>query len=179
MLYERGRYVEAEEQILAWLSENSDDSKALALLARVCANQGRLREALEWCGKAIAAEKVNAGSHYLRATILLEQGLLEEAGASLKRALYADQNFVLAHFVLGNLARQQGKFREAQKHFENALSLLRAYGREQVLPESEGITAGRLAEIINVQMDREGGISVAVLARRFPDAGAPLAGSPK
>ena len=158
-LYERGRYAEAEEQLLAWLSEKPDDSKALALLARVRANQGRLREALECCGKAIAAEKVNAGSHYLRATILLELGLLQEAAAALKRALYADQNFVLAHFLLGNLARQQGKSRSARKHFENALSLLSAYGREEVLPESEGMTAGRLVEIIAVQKDEEGEVA--------------------
>jgi chemotaxis protein methyltransferase CheR len=163
VLYERGRYTEAEEQLLAWLAEKPDDSKALALLARVRANQGRLQEALECCGRAIDAEKVNPGSHYLRATILLEQGLLEEAGASLRRALYGDQNFILAHFLLGNLARRQGKTRNARKHFENALSLLSACDREQVLPESEGMTAGRLMEIIAVQKDQEGGTAGAVL----------------
>jgi chemotaxis protein methyltransferase CheR len=30
----------------------------------------------------------------------------------------------------------------------NALSILNGYQKEQILPESEGITAGRLAEII-------------------------------
>jgi chemotaxis protein methyltransferase CheR len=162
VFYEQGRYAEAEKELRAALNESLDDAKAWALLARVYANQGKLREALECCGKAIAAEKVNAGSHYLRATILLEQGLLQEAGASLQRALYADQDYVLAHFLLGNLARQQGKFRNARRHFENALSLLRGCDRNQVLPESDGMTAGRLAEIIAAQKDEEGGFGKAV-----------------
>lgn len=155
-LYELGRYTEAEEQILAGLTERPDDAKAMALLARIYANQRRLQEALEWCEKAITAEKVNAGFHYLRATILLEQGLPERACASLRSALYADPNFVLAHFVLGNLARRQGKSRKARKHFEAAGSLLSTLGREHVLPESEGITAGRMAEILALQMDPPG-----------------------
>jgi len=171
MLYERGHYAEAEEQILAWLSQMPDDAKAMALLARIHANQGRLQEALEWCAKAIVAEKMNAGLHYLRATILLEQGRLEEAGASLQRALYADQDFVLAHYVLGSLARRQGKPRKAQKHFENALSLLDAYGHEQVLPESEGITAGRMMEILALQKNPPGDVRAAVAGKGNSSAG--------
>jgi chemotaxis protein methyltransferase CheR len=62
---------------------------------------------------------------------------------------------VLAHFALGNFAQQQGKFRESAKHFENALSLLSRYREEEVLPESEGMTAGRLMEIIRSTACRE------------------------
>ena len=125
-----------------------DDPKAIALLARTYANQGKLAEALEWCEKAIALDKLVPGLYYLRATILQEQGQLEEAVMSLKRALYLEQNFVLAHFALGNLTRQQGKFNESDKHFENALSILSVQQQEYVLPESEGMTVGRLMEII-------------------------------
>jgi chemotaxis protein methyltransferase CheR len=59
-----------------------------------------------------------------------------------------DPDFVLAHFALGNLARNEGKFREADRHFEHALALTRAQPHDEILPESEGITAGRLSEII-------------------------------
>ena len=67
---------------------------------------------------------------------------------SLKRSLYLDQNFALAHFALGSLALRQGRQMESNKHFENALSLLSARRPEEILPESEGLTAGRLREII-------------------------------
>lgn len=145
---ERGRHAEAAETLLAALSQDPEDARAMALLARVLANQGHLAQAREWCEKAIAADRLNASGHYLRALILQEQGAIEEARASTKRALYLDPNFVLAHFVLGNLARREGNLRESARHFENALSLLRAYRQEDILPESEGITAGRLMEII-------------------------------
>jgi len=155
-LFQQGSYTEAADKLLLSLSQEGEDQpKAAALLARVYANQGKLGEALQWCEKSIAADKVHAASHYLRAVILQEQGSVEEATLSLKRALYLDQRFVLAHFALGNLTAHQGKLKESQKHFENALSLLSAYQKGEVLPESEGIAAGRLAEIIQSTTDRE------------------------
>lgn len=147
-LYEQCCYAEAAEKISALLSLNHDDAKARALMARIYANQGKLAEAVEWCEKALAADKMDPFLHYLFATILQERGRTEEAVTELKRALYLDQNFVLAHFALGNLRGRQGKVKESRKHFENALSLLSSYRREDVLWESEGMTAGRLLEII-------------------------------
>ena len=129
----------------------------MLLLARLHANQGRLREALEWCEKAIAADKTDARAHYLRATILQEQGLLEEASCSLRSALYADPEFVLGHFALGCLALKTGKVKESEKHFENTLSLLAEYRQDDLLPESDGLTAGRLSEMISAQRDRNYG----------------------
>ena len=61
----------------------------------------------------------------------------------MKRALYLNPDFVLPYFMLGNLQRQQGKMAEAEKHFENALNILNEYDQEDILPESEGMTAGQ------------------------------------
>lgn len=153
-LYERGLYAEATENLLQLLSYDLDDSKALSLLSRACANQGKLAEALEWCKKAIAADRFSAELHYLHGTVLQEQGAFDDAIISLKRVLYLDQDFVLAYVALGHLALRQGKVKESEKHFGNALSLLSAYRQEEVLPESEGMTAGRLREIISTTMQR-------------------------
>lgn len=147
-LYEQGRYTEATEKIVDCLTQHPDDAKAMTLLARAYANQGKLAGALEWCERGIAADKLNAGLHYLRAAVLQEQGVLNEAMRSLKRALYLDPDFALAHFALGSLARRQGKLRESHKHFDNALALLRVCPQEEIVPESEGLTARRLMEII-------------------------------
>ena len=119
-----------------------------ARLARACANAGRLTEGLVWCDQAIAADKINPLGHYLRATILQEQGALEEAARSLRHALYLDPEFVLAHFALGSLARRLGQASEAEKHLANALRLLRDCRPSDPVPEAEGLTAGRLSEII-------------------------------
>ena len=147
-LFDRGRLAETEEKITALLALPGSHAAALALLARIRANAGKLADASDLCEKAIAGDKLNPGYQYLRATIQQELGLIDESIASLKRALYLDQNFVLAHFSLGNLALRQGKGREAGRHFENALSALKTLGRDDILPESEGVTAGRMEEII-------------------------------
>lgn len=118
------------------------------LKIRALADQGRLAEALSACDEALAADKLDPEIHYLRAIILQEQNREDEAIASLKRALYLDPNFVPAHFAIGNLMLRRGNVRAAKKSFENVLALLSACRAEDILPEFEGLTAGRCREII-------------------------------
>lgn len=147
-LYRQGRYTEAAEETARLLALHKDDADAMTLMARIYANRGELSDALQWCEQTIAADRLNPAGHYLRAAILQEHGRMEEAMLAYKRTLYLDQDFVIAHFALGNLFRRQNRPREAGKHFENALLLLGRHGQDDVLPESDGITAGRLTEII-------------------------------
>ena len=114
---------------------------------------------LEWSEKAVASDKFNPGLHYLHSTILQELGLTDKAIISLKRSLYLDRDFVLAYYTLGNLSLRQRKFKESKKYFKNALMLLSGYDKEEILPESDGITAGRLSEIIGSMTGKEGFIS--------------------
>jgi chemotaxis protein methyltransferase CheR len=154
--YARGQYAAVVEtlQVIPWeersggLFSSPSREQVMALLARAHANQGQLTEAQAWCEQALAVNKFDPGLYYLHATILLECGQETEARSSLTQALYLDHRFVLAHFTLGNLARQRKEFKEAEKHLEKALTLLQRYRSEDILPESEGMTAGRLAQII-------------------------------
>lgn len=147
-LYEQGEYAAAADQLAARLCQYPDHVPTMTLLARVHANQGNLEEALTWCDKAIAKQKIEPGIHYLRATILLERNSLDEAVLSLQRTLYLDPNFVLAHFTLGMIAVQRGRLEASEKHFENVRVLLARYAPEEILADSGGITASRLMEII-------------------------------
>jgi chemotaxis protein methyltransferase CheR len=146
--YQQGRYAEVVDTLSECCADDHANAQAIALLARACANQGKLPEARQWCEKALAVDKLNASMHYLHATILQEQGALDDAIRSLKRTIYLDQNFVLAHLALGTLALRQGRLKESGKHVENALALLSAYRQDDILPEADGITAGRLREIL-------------------------------
>jgi chemotaxis protein methyltransferase CheR len=76
-----------------------------------------------------------------------------EATAALKCAIYLDPEFALAHFSLGNIARQQLRVEEAERHYANALKLLAAFQPEDILPDSEGMTVGRLSQIIQSTTD--------------------------
>jgi chemotaxis protein methyltransferase CheR len=154
-LFERGLYAQAGAILDEAVAAAPKNPGLLALWARVCANEGKLSDALRLCERAIAADKLNSGFHYLRASILLEQGAVDDAAAALRRALYLDQNFVLAHFALGNLARRQGKRAEARKHLENARQSLRGHSQDEILPESDGITAGRLSEVIALLIQQQ------------------------
>jgi len=116
--------------------------------ARTCADEGRLAEAIEWCEKAITADKLNPAHYYLLAAICQEQGQSETAERALGRALYLEPDFALAHFALGNLCLSGQRQREARRHFGNALALLRACPADALLPEADGLSAGRLVEII-------------------------------
>ncbi len=156
-LYDRGCYPEALEKTEKFLSQNPSNAGGLALIARIHANWGRLEKALEWCEKAVTAEKLHAGHHYLMATILQELGRTGEAVASLKKTVYLDPQFTMAYVTMGNISRKACRHKEAEKHFENALWLLNSKAPDEVLPESGGINAERLAEIIGAMRRPETG----------------------
>jgi len=148
-LFDMGRYDEAIVLLEGAAGEAPGVGEPAALLARAYANGGHLDKALGAIDKSIAADKMNSAFHYLRATILQEQADFEAAVAALKRALYLDHDFVMAHYALGNLAVARQKPDEAARHFRITLSLLDRLEPEAVLPESDGITASRLAEIVD------------------------------
>lgn len=153
--YEAGDYKIAGEMLLALLGDQPHDARTLGLMARAQANQGNLKDAYEWCQRAIRADKLNPQCYYLLASIADELDLTDEVRQGLRRALYLDPDFVMAHLALGRLAQRQGRESEAAKHFETALVLLDRYLPDQLLPESEGITAGRLSTIIRDARDEE------------------------
>jgi chemotaxis protein methyltransferase CheR len=155
ILYRNGLYPEAEDRLRKLISNGGRNQESCILFARVLANQGKLEEAFGFCEEAVSADKCNPHLHYLLATILEEQKQVEEARVSLKKALYLDRNFVLAHFALANLSLRSGKVADARKHFGNVTEILSGYKPEDIIPESEGITAGRLVEIIKTFRSRE------------------------
>jgi chemotaxis protein methyltransferase CheR len=124
------------------------DGAALAAAARNAANEGRLNEALKSCEEAIQVDKLTADYRYLYATILAELDRQDDAVNALKSTLYLEPRNVLAHFLYGNIARRRSRPAEAASHFETTLSLLEELSPDDVLPESEGLTAGKLAEIV-------------------------------
>lgn len=153
-LCEQGLYTEALEKIMVLMLDQSNDTRLIILLAKIYANRGELAEAEDWCEKAIADKKTNPVAWFLLGTILQERGRAGEAVASLKRALYLDQNFIPAHVALGNLTLRLGKTAEAGRHFRNTVELLRKHRSEEIVPETGGVTAGRLIQIIETNFNR-------------------------
>jgi chemotaxis protein methyltransferase CheR len=125
---------------------------AIAPSIRELADEGRLSDALASCEIAIAVDRIDPRLHYLKATILQELNREGDAIASLKRSIYLEPKSVAAHFTLGNLALRSGDDRTATRCFKNALALLAGRLDEEILPDTEGLTAGRFRDIIAATM---------------------------
>ena len=153
-LYRKGDYLQAAA-IVSRLLETGNNARAMLLMARIHADLGELPPALHWCERTVAAERLNPVGHYLLGTILQELGRKGEARLAYRRALYLDPDFPLAHFALGGLYRAQHQSTQAAKHFANALQLLEKQPADAIVPESSGLTAGRLMDIIRSGLRQE------------------------
>ncbi len=89
--------------------------------------------------------------------VLQELGERRRARAALQRAVYLQpDSFTLAHFALGNLRARRGAAGGGAAAFRTTRrDLLRGHPADEPLPESEGLTAGRLREIITSLTGRD------------------------
>lgn len=125
---------------------------ALIAAARESADKGELEEAASFCADAVSREQVNLTAHFLHAMILQELRRDSEAIAALGRVLYLDGDFILAHHALGGLFQRLGKVREARRHLSIALRLLQEREAGESVPESGGMTCGRLLQSVRSMM---------------------------
>lgn len=133
-----------EERIHNDPSSNHD----IELLIRAYANLGDFDRALQWCERGIASDRLNPTLHYLHAIILEELRDVTAGLDALRRTLFLDPDFILGHIALGFSARKRGREQDAIRHFANARNLLKKLRNDDPVPESGGLTAGRLQEIL-------------------------------
>lgn len=150
--FHQGHYEQAIQIAKQILARSPQEPSTMLLLARCYANQGFLKDAHQWCKKGLKIDKLNKEWWYLYGMILQEEGLHEDALDALKRALFIDQNNVVVHIAIGNQYHLQGCFHDAEKHFKSALEILSHYQEDQIVPESEGLSARKLTEFIQVTM---------------------------
>ena len=125
-----------------------DTPDALARQARMLADRGELDQAAACCELLLEHDPLHIEACCLLAEIFQQQGRLDSAEQALRRVLYSQPDNVMVHFALGNLHRRQGRPREAVQHMDIVLDLINAHAPDELLPGFEGLTAGRLAEII-------------------------------
>ena len=154
-LHEKGLYQEAADKLEGLLSvegagvDPPDQTQVMMLLARAYADSGRLEEARKWGERAVATEKLDPEIHSLLAAIYQELGLTEEPIRALKHVVYLDPDRVMAYFSLGHLLRRQGKPEEAKRFFTGARDLLAKMNPEEMVPHSDGLTAGSILDAVD------------------------------
>lgn len=153
-LMEYGHTEQAREILLAYTHNHPNHVHACTLLGQVYANLGEWLEAEQWCRRATQSNILALNAHYTLALVLQHQQKLDPAITSMRKVIYLDRLNVLGHYGLANLYHASGQRPQAQKSLDNARRLLEGRAAEEMIPESGGVTVGRLREAITRQQQQ-------------------------
>ncbi len=132
------------------------DAEDCTRRAHEFADQGQLEEALHWTDKALRVSRFNAELYQLKATILQEQGRIQEAYVALRTAVAIDSKAVMAHFAIGCLGLHRASMAiEARNSMHIVLELLEDHAEDEILVDAEGLTAGRLRDVVLSMLGEE------------------------
>ncbi|HKN93192.1 MAG TPA: CheR family methyltransferase [Thermoleophilaceae bacterium] len=150
-LFQAGRSGDAINELEKLAAEQPTDYRAPYLLAKIFASKMRFPEAERWIDVALKNRELAAESHYLRGIVLQEQGRLDEALEAFRRSVFLDQGFVLGHFAAAGVFGRTGQIARAKKSLATVAELLSGRPAADVLPEGDGLTVGRLQELVSLQ----------------------------
>ncbi len=150
--YAERNYERAAEEASRLLGRDGSDPAPWIVLVRALANRGDMVAAGQMCAAALDRHRTSAELVYLHAVLLSEAGRHREAAAAARRALYLDRGLVVAHLALGGALLRLQDTGGAHRAVGNAQRLLASLAPEEIVPASDGESAGRLAEMARVQM---------------------------
>lgn len=147
ILFQKGHYKHCIDNCLHSISLGKLNNKIFSLLVKSYANSGLFSAGEEIIAKILDAKTATPEMYYIYASLLNEQNDLRQTEVILKKAIYLNHKHVLSHLMLGNVFLKLEKKHMAIKHFETLISLLSEYNENEIVPESEGLTAGRIKEL--------------------------------
>lgn len=117
----RRQFHDAEQLIAEVLATAPDDAKAWSLQGSLFEATGRLEQAEESYGKAIALKKFSPIEHASRALIRINDNRMEAAQADLDVLRRKAPDFFLALYAEGLMNLRREQYEEAQSNLEKAL----------------------------------------------------------
>ncbi len=147
-LYKAGKYDLCILESLDCLSHQPDNADCLYLLAKSYANTGRLEEASQ-SAEDLVTVYPEPDFLFLYASILTERNLMEEAEKILRKILYLNPDHLPSYLFMGRIAKITGNPALSEKYYLKALDLLSLLGDHETVEGTEGMTAGRLKEMIH------------------------------
>lgn len=116
----------------------------------------RWQDALTLVQDNLKVYSLDQSLHYAEGLIHEEIGDNESAVAALQKAIYLDSGFIMAHFALQSILRRLGRTSESSIHLRCAERLLRALHPLEPVPESEGLSAAQLLNLVTTVLNRTG-----------------------
>ncbi len=150
--YLRGDYQLAEALAARATTETDAPAESWVLWVRAAANRGDLEAAGTACIAGLERHPECAELVYLHGLLLIQRGLLSQAVTTFQRALYLDRGFAVAHLTLGQTLARLGDRDGARRSLRNAMRLLLQLSREAPVRAGDGEPAGRLLEMVRVQL---------------------------
>lgn len=130
-----------------------DDPRAPYMIAKIHAGRLDQDAAEKWVSAALERDRLFAPAHYVRGLVAAEDGRREDAVAAFRRCVYADPAWPLGHFVLAETLLRLGQKQRAAGALRNLERLLKDAPPDEPVPEGDGLTAGRLRELAQVQSE--------------------------
>jgi len=146
-LFQKGHYLRCIDKCLHNISHGILSNDIFSILVKSYANLGLMSEGEKIIDKIINTNHATPEMYYIYASLLNEQSKLEQTEVNLKKAIYLNHTHVLSHLMLGNVYQKKGVNNLALKHFKTTINLLSEYNDNEIVPESDGITAGRIKEL--------------------------------
>jgi len=151
LLFAASKYPECVEYCLQKPEINSDTNLML-ILVKSYANMGKLDEARTWMEHLLLSNSITAEIRYLYATILIEQKEWDLAGKILLSILYLEPNHLAAQLSLSDIYKRLGKNHQAMKQSLNLIRCLDSWDDDEIVPDLDGMTAGRLRQMVKMSM---------------------------
>ncbi|MDP4114598.1 MAG: CheR family methyltransferase [Bacteroidota bacterium] len=154
--YAKGRYAETISIILDIIQKANKNNTLLQnhsdelylMIIKSYLNINNFDEALRWCTKGIENNRLHLPYYLTLANIFQVINENEEAMKTLQTAIYLDPDNILANFSLSNLYRRNNDSSLARKYLLVTLRILENCSPDQVIEESEGLTAGAMREMV-------------------------------
>ena len=121
--------------------------------AREHADRGEIAEAHEILEKLVRTEGVlDHRVYFLHAIVSDQRGRPRDTVESLRKSIFLHKGFALGHYYLGVILEREGEASVAERYLRNARNLLLKLPQDVLLEEAEGLTSGRLLEIIEARL---------------------------
>jgi chemotaxis protein methyltransferase CheR len=150
-LFRKGQYAECAVMCQSEMSKPGYKHDWHRLFTKSCANMGHLDRALEGCREMLSYNRLDADTYYLMATILTEKQELTEAVRVLNQGFYINPDHLMSHLLMAGILRRLGNSTATAIHQKNIKRILAGMEDHVILDETEGLTVGRIIEMVELQ----------------------------